>query len=137
VDLPAHARAFLEQLQSVLPAGYVAVVEPAPFGSCELWIKGPELWSGYAADWLLDTAVLEDDALAGATWALEQAQSVIAELSTEPWPATWRVGYHGGLPAPQAELVDDQLYVWFGDRASPLLELGPTDLRDVILKDTH
>jgi hypothetical protein len=62
---------------------------------------------------------------------------VIAELSTEPRPATWRVGYHGGLPAPQAELVDDQLYVWFGDRTSPLLKLGPIDLPDVILKDTH
>jgi hypothetical protein len=135
VDLPAHGRSFVDQLQAILPAGYVVVVERAPFDSCELWIKGPELGSGYAADWLLDTALLEEDALAGAAWALDQAQSVIAELSTEPWPATWRVGYDGGLPAPQAEVVDDQLYVWFGDRAAPLLELGPIDLRNVILKD--
>ena len=125
-----HAEAFLQRLAEVLPAGYRAVIEDEI-----LWLISPDGGAaGAGADWLTADVLLADEALVGSVQSLHQIQQEIAEETTEPWPPHWGEG-SPGFPEPKAELVGDRLYLWFGDKAMPVLAFSPIDLRDVILRD--
>jgi hypothetical protein len=135
MEIPAHGRAFLEALAAVLPPGFELEVEADDLRGGVLWMRRDGSGAGTAAGWLLDTALFEGDAVRGAEAALDCVSTELAVITREPWPATWRPGYRGGLPAPRAEIADDHLYAWFGEKRAPLLTIGPVDLSGVLLRD--
>lgn len=113
-----RARLFVEQLSAVLPQGFQAGVR-----GDRLWLAG--IWtSGASVHWLSTDVLLEDEAINGAVQMLDQIQSHVAHATREPWPAVTGPGY-AGFPEPNAEMVGDEIRMWFGDRERPVLELGP------------
>jgi len=77
-----------------------------------------------------DGESLEERVCRAARQALEAPQDWIADETTEPWPA--RAGdLPGGFPAPNAEIADEQVRLYYGDSGAQILELAPISLRDV------
>ena len=87
------------------------------------------------ASWLTDDLIFEDELLGRARDTLDRLQTEIAEYTTEPWPARAGRGYHGGLPVPDAEVVEGRLQLWFGPRDHPVLKFTPLDFGNAILRD--
>jgi hypothetical protein len=83
---------------------------------------------------LTTDVLLEDEAVDGAVQTLNQIQTHVAHATREPWPAVAGPGY-AGFPEPNAEVVGDEIRMWFGNRERPVLELGPFDVSDVILRE--
>jgi hypothetical protein len=126
----SHARVFLEQLAEVMPAGWRVVIDDDI-----LWLVGHQgKIAGSSAHWLIADALLEDEAVLGATQSLHQIQQEITEATTEPWPARSAEGYRG-FPEPDGELAGNELHLWFGEKTAPVLVLKPIDLGDVIVRD--
>jgi len=113
-----------------MPLGYRAVLD----GELLLLISPDGGRAGSSSYWLTREALLEDEVLTCAVQSLHQIQQEIAEETTEPWPA--RSGAdHRDFPEPHAELVADQLRLWFGAVDAPAVTLGPIDMRGVIVRD--
>ena len=125
-----HAEAFLAQMSAVMPPGYRLEIDDEI-----LWLTSPDGGlAGSSSYWLIQDALLEDDALTGAVQSLHQIQQEIAEETTDPWPATSGSDYRA-FPEPAGQIVGDRLHLWFGDKAEPVLELEPIDLAEIILRD--
>jgi hypothetical protein len=56
-------------------------------------------------------------------FALEQLQTELAELSTDPWP-----GHGGDLPPLEVRVTGRRVEAWFGDEGEPVLALAPIEL---------
>lgn len=126
-----YSRALLDHITAVLPTGWQVV----PEGDDRETLVGPEVslvgpggpYARLPANWLTDDLLLEGDLLAAALSVLNVAQQWIAEETTEPWPAFAGAGY-GGFPEPAAEVADEKLYMWFGNKHAPALRLDPFDV---------
>jgi hypothetical protein len=130
MEHPAHARAFLAEISKIVPAGYRVFIQN---DLLRLVMPGGGE-AGSSAYWLTSDALLEEEAISGATQTLHQIQQEIGEETTEPSPARAGHGYPG-FPEPGAELVDSELRMWFGRRDNPVLELEPIDLDAVLVRD--
>ncbi len=125
-----HARAFLAQMSQVMPTGYRVFIE----GEMLRLVSPDGGGAGSSAYWLTADVLLPDEALQGAVQSLHQIQQEIAEETTEPWPARAGPGSRS-FPEPDGEIVLDDLHLWFGDKAAPVLELDLIDLSEVLLRD--
>jgi hypothetical protein len=127
----AHGRAFYEAVNAALPDGWRIV----PAGKIELRLYGPVGTGGTIEQpWLSDELLLAEEAPWGAVGVLDLVQHEIAEETMEPWPARSGRQYRG-FPNPHARLDGDDLRMWFGEDAHPVLMLDPVDLADVLLRD--
>jgi hypothetical protein len=128
--LPSHAEAFLKQVSAVIPSGYRVEIDDEL-----LWIVSPDGGkAGSSTYWLTSDALLDEEAINGGVASLHHIQREIAEDTREPWPAASGPGYIG-FPEPDGAVVDAELHLWFGDRATPVLAFDPIDLSDVLLRD--
>jgi len=59
--------------------------------------------------------------------ALSDVQDAIALELRAPWP-----GETHQQPMPSVRVVDDRLYLWFGDDRSPVMMFEPLALSEVI-----
>jgi hypothetical protein len=57
---------------------------------------------------------------------LDSMQDVVQESTTEQWPMG-----PAGVAEPEVRVVGDQLQMWFGDEAGPVLRLQPVDLTEL------
>lgn len=127
MPLPAHAEDFLEQVSAAVPPGYRIEVDDD-----FLWIVSPYGGkTGSSSHWLTSDSLLDQDAVARGVGSLHAIQEVIAEDTTEPWPASSGPRY-GGFPEPHGAMTGTQLCLWFGDRATPVLAFDPIDLAEVL-----
>jgi hypothetical protein len=128
----AHTRAFLKQLAEVMPDGYRVTIDDEI-----LWLIGPDGGrSGSSARWLTTVALLQEEAVAESAQSLSQIQQEIAEGTTEPWPAAPGENYKC-FPEPRAELVGNELHLWFGEKGAQVLALKPIDLGEMILRGSQ
>jgi hypothetical protein len=126
----SHAEAFLRQMLAVTPARYRIELDGDILG-----VINPDGGkAGLSSYWLTSDVLLAEEALEGGVQSLHQIQREIAEDTTEPWPAVSGPGYRG-FPEPDGAIVGDELRLWFGDRADPVLVLEPIDLSQVLLRD--
>jgi hypothetical protein len=129
VDVDALADAFASRLKAVVPSVVQVTVEGAMILLLDANGRGagidiashaslPKLGSG--ADRVLGASVL----------ALRNAQDELAMVTTDPWPQ------HGSgrQPDPHAEINSEgeTVRLFYGDPASPILELEPLRLVDVL-----
>jgi hypothetical protein len=123
------AQIFLAEVSRALPKGF-----RLELGSEWLEIIGPDGGAGMPAYWLRADVLLEEEVVGGASGTLSVVQQEVAEQTTEPWPARSGTQYQG-FPEPDAELVGNQLWAWYGRRSNPVLKFGPFDLSNVLLRD--
>jgi len=65
--------------------------------------------------------------------ALQIASEAISELTTDPWPA--KPGqFRGGFPPANADVIDGQLCLSYGDPDHPVLKLEPIELTAVLIR---
>jgi hypothetical protein len=64
---------------------------------------------------------------------MDTLQDVVISTTKELWPTSIREGF--GLPLPQAQVDDDVLQMWYGDRDNRLLEVEPVRIADLYLED--
>jgi hypothetical protein len=129
VDVGAFAAAFAARLRAVAPSSIQVVVEQAM-----VWLRYAD---GTGAGIDMASYASSSEAVAGpervrvaAASALAHAQDELAEATTDPWP---RHG-PGELPDPHADITPkrDVVRMFYGDPASPVLELEPLRVADVL-----
>jgi hypothetical protein len=129
INVDALAAALAQRLGAVVPSQIHVTTE-----SGMVWIGNDEnhgAGSDIAAMANDDGESLEERVCCAARHALEVAQDRIAEETTDPWPA--RAGVvPGGFPVPRAEIADEQIRLYYGESGTPILELAPVHLCDVI-----
>jgi hypothetical protein len=124
------AQAFVDALSAAMPEGWRAEFQGSTFR-----LLGPGGPYASLDHWALtEDVLLEDQLIVAAEGALHVAQQLVAEETTEPWPAVSATECHG-FPNPHAALVGDELRVWFGKSENPVLEIGPFDVRAIVLRD--
>lgn len=128
IDADPLATALARSLAGVAPARLSVVAEGGI-----VWIRNEE---GHGAG--SDIALLvSDDGLSpheqarrAAERTLGVAQEIIAEETTDPWPA--RAGQlPGGFPCPHAEIVGESIRLYYGDPSTPILALPAIPLNAV------
>lgn len=77
-----------------------------------------------------EDVALEERIRRAAEDLLEKAQDMIAEETTEPWPAA-SGQLPDGVPTPCAEITGQQIRWFYGDPDAPILELAPIPVADV------
>jgi excisionase family DNA binding protein len=128
IDVDALAAALAERLAAVIPSQFEVTTESGMIRV--LNDEGHSVGIDVAAMADDDGESLEERVCRAARHALDAPQDWIADETTEPWPA--RAGVlPGGFPAPNAEIVDEQVRLYYGDSGAPILELAPIRLRDV------
>jgi hypothetical protein len=115
------AAAVATRLNSVVPAGLSVRAEGS--GVC---LYDPESWgASWAADILTDddgrsiVELVETAAYA----IMNSIQDEVMESTKEQWPLGPR-----GAAEPEARVIGEQLHLWFGDAAAPILRLEPVQL---------
>lgn len=93
---------------------------------------GDDVIGGSIGLWLLrerpgalDPARLE----AAAYGVLSDVQDCIAEYLMEPWPRTPSANE---MAVPDTDWHEEQLHLWFGDKANPVIALSPVLLHEIV-----
>ena len=118
------ARALVERLTPILPAGFTARAEEGV-----VHIDAPDgLGAATSLTELLDLDDLGPQDYADAAWAvLSLAQDVVSETSTDPWPAA--LGPGDDLAEPGTNVDGERVVLWFGAEEQPVLTLPPIELQ--------
>ena len=129
--IPAHlaperfAAALAARLDSIVPKGLsvratgpaVGVYDPSSWGDSVIAdIVGAE--DGRSIIERVETA---------ARAILNSTQDVVMESTKEQWPLG-----PTGVAYPHARVVGEQLHMWFGDEATPVLRMRPVDLTELV-----
>lgn len=130
IDVDALASALAERLAAVVPAQIDVTVD-----SGRVWVRnaqGSRVISDVAFLTSVDDESTDERIRRAAEHALDTAQEMIAEETTEPWPS--KAGeVPGGFAFANADIVGEQVLLFYGNPGSPVLELAPIDLSDVRL----
>ncbi len=118
------AAAVATRLNSVVPAGLSVRAEGAG-----VTLYDPQSWgASLAADFLADedgrSIVERVETVAYAI--MNSVQDEVMESTKEQWPVGPR-----GAAEPGARVIGEQLHLWFGDEAAPVLRLEPVDLLEL------
>jgi excisionase family DNA binding protein len=127
VDVEALASALAQRLAAVVPAQISVTVQAGM-----VWFTN-EHGHGSGSDIASSASIdgsLVDRVCAAAERTLDCASDMIAEETTEPWPAC-AGEIRGGLPGAGAEPMGDAIRLWFGDPDAPVLELPRIRLDEV------
>jgi hypothetical protein len=121
------ASAVAARLQSVVPDRFAVRAQGSAVSVYD---------QGHWGDWgqsLIADIVAEEDGRSivervetAARAIVNFAQDAVMESTREPWPG----GPPGGA-TPTAQVVGEQLHVWFGDEDNPVLRLEPIELAEL------
>jgi len=123
VTTPWHqlAEALIVALEPALPAGFHAKLEVDDGGIAFFQPDVPHAWVVAGVQPLLEQPGDERELVARVCLSvLDTAQDFVAEFTGEPWPGSAR-----DLPLPGVEVRDAEVSLWYGQRDSPTLVLGP------------
>jgi len=119
------AAALAMRLNSVVPAGLSVRAKGAG-----VTLYDPESWGASVA---AESLTNEDGRSIGelvesVAWAIMNSiQDEVMESTKEQWPLGPR-----GAAEPKARVIGEQLHLWFGDEAAPVLRLDPVNLIEVV-----
>ena len=121
IDLGALVAALSRRMAAVVPDGS----EEAPHQGVVYGVDVPAALAGGE-----DRGV--EELVAGiAERVMESASERVADDTAEPWPA--RAGqFEGGFPPVGTEVRDGAVWMWWGLRESPVLELEPLLIEEVL-----
>jgi hypothetical protein len=114
IDLVALAGALTKRLAAIVPAEFTVNVQD------EAVYVLSDRRNGAASDLALSVTFggsFAESVCAACERVLDCASDVIVEETTELWPA------RAGFPFGGAEIIDDAIRLWYGDRDQPYLEL--------------
>lgn len=115
------AEALVAALEPALPSGFQARVEAEAGGIAFLRSDVPAAWVVVGVQTLLEQPGDERELLSLVCWSvLSTAQDFVAESTGEPWPGSGK-----NLPSPGVQVLDAQVRLWYGQRESPTLVVGP------------
>src|SRR6266487_81462 len=117
------AAAVADRLNAVVPRGLSVRAE----GTTDS-LYDPSWWPASSAAVIVtddDDRSLVERAETAARSILNATQDVVMESMREQWP---RPTGAANAPYPDARVVGEQLQMWFGDEAAPVLRLKPVDL---------
>lgn len=118
------AVALTDRFEPVVPAD----LEITTRGACiRLAMVGTPWWSELDLAWSLGGGPHDETLPLAVEQALDGFQDDIAEVTTEPWPAT----APEPMPEPFAEIHDGALLAGFGDPSAPVLSLEPIPLGEL------
>jgi len=125
IDPEQFARAIVERLTPILPAGFFARAEEGVVS-----IDAPDgLGAATSVADLLDRDDLDPQDYADAAWAvLSLAQDVVGETTSDPWPAPLGPGTDLAEPGTAAE--DGRISLWFGADEQPVVTLGSIEIEE-------
>jgi hypothetical protein len=118
------AAALAMRLNSAVPAGLSVRAK----GS-EVTLYDPESWgASFAAESLTneDGQPIVELVESVAYTIMNSIQDEVMESTKEQWPLGPR-----GAAEPEARVIGEQLHLWFGDEAAPILRLDPVNLIEV------
>ncbi|HTM30621.1 MAG TPA: hypothetical protein VL263_04930 [Vicinamibacterales bacterium] len=123
IDPEQFARAIVDRLTPILPAGFFARAEEGVVS-----IDAPDgLGAATSVADLLDRDDLDPQDYADAAWAvLSLAQDVVGETTSDPWPAPLGSGTDLAEPGTAAE--DGRISLWFGAEEQPVLTLRSIEI---------
>ena|ERR1041384_1796200 len=121
------ASAIAARIQSVVPD---RITVGAQGSAVSVYDQGH--WGDWGYSQIADIVAEEDgrsivERVQTAAWAIVSfAQDAVMESTREPWPG----GPPGGA-MPTAQVIGEQLHVWFGDEDNPVLRLEPIELAEL------
>ena len=115
------AEALVAALEPELPTDFQARVEAEAGGIAFFRPDVPSAWVLVSVQPLLEQPGDERELLASVCLSiLSTAQDFVAELTGEPWPGSAK-----DLPLPDVQVLDAEVQLWYGQRESPTLVVGP------------
>ncbi|MCC5947528.1 MAG: hypothetical protein JJT89_03640 [Nitriliruptoraceae bacterium] len=115
------ADALVDAVAPALPDGFQARLDVENGGIAFERPGVPHIRVGVGVQPLVEQPGEVDRRLASACWSvLSAAQDLVAEGTGEPWP-----GRGTELPLPGVEVLEHEVRLWYGPRASPALVLAP------------
>ena len=131
IDFDVLARDLAARLAEVLPPGWIITVEANVLVITSRGSRGAPI-SRIDFSWMVGADEPASQRVRqAARWALQTVQAGVVDEMTEVWLAN-SGSEDAGLPEAHAEVVGDQLRMWYGKRGKPLLELGPIHLTRIV-----
>jgi hypothetical protein len=115
------AAALAARLDSVVPKGLSVRAHGPEVGIYDPNWGGVSVLAGIVAQ--EDGRTLIERVETTASFLLNSVQDIVQESTTQQWPMG-----PAGVAEPKVRVVGDQLQMWFGDEAAPVLRLQPVDL---------
>lgn len=127
------AAALVSRLAKLVPQGISILMDDARIALA----RGNEILAKADLEPILDQAGdVRDLVVMALTNALSTIQDFVAEELTIPWPAAGSGRSAPTLPLPDVSMDSMNIRLWFGDEASPVLELQPIPLEEIGLGRT-